>query len=123
MLPNDKVENYTAKEIKLSAAKAIIEYFGIEPTELNELKLNRIDVHCDYKFKDNEEYAIIKNILKKAPDKFYTYRKKLVLDNEDGYILKYLAVRKNKSVDEIISVEDDVLEVEEEGVVDNENDE
>ena len=114
MLPNSKVEDYTAEEIKNNVIKTIIEYFELEPTELNELVINRIDIHCDYNFDDKEEFIIIRNILKKAPDNLYTYKKYLLKDDGDGYILKYLAVRKNKYVQEIVGIEDDILVIDKE---------
>lgn len=114
MLPNNKVEKYTADEIKSNVIKVILQYFKLEPTELNDLVLNRIDVHCDYKFDNQEQYLIIKNIIKKAPDTFYTYKKRLIKDDQDGYLLKYIAFRKNKNIDNLITLENKTLEIERE---------
>lgn len=114
MLPNNKVEKYTADEIKSDVRKVIIEYFNLEPAELNELVLNRIDVHCDYKFDNEVQYLIIKNIIKKAPDRFYNYKKRLIKDDKDGYLLKYIALRKNKNIEDILTLEEKNLEVESE---------
>ena len=110
MLPNNKVEKYTAEEIQFNVSNTIVEYFKLEPSELNQLVVNRIDIHCDYKYEDKEEYSIIKNILKKAPENFYTYKKRIIDDEEKGYIFKYLAVRKNNNIQNFISIQDELLE-------------
>ena len=110
MLPNNKVEKYPAEEIQFNVSNTIVEYFKLEPSELNQLVVNRIDIHCDYKYEDKEEYSIIKNILKKAPENFYTYKKRIIDDEEKGYIFKYLAVRKNNNIQKFISIQDELLE-------------
>lgn len=115
MLPNNKVEEQTAEEIKSNVTSAIIEYFGLKPDELNELVINRIDVHCDYQFDDKEEIDIIINILEKAPQNYYTYKKHILKNDKDGYILKYYSTKKNKSIIEPISFETGYIAIEKKG--------
>lgn len=114
MLPNFKLEELTADAIKYNVNKAIMTYFNLQQKELNELVLNRLDIHCDYDFGEDEDYDIIRNILEKAPDKFYTYQKKLILDSKDGYIMKYLAVRKNEYIEDLMTIENNLLRLDKE---------
>lgn len=112
MLPNYKVENYTKYEIKDKVNSVIMEYFGLELQELNELVLNRLDVHCDYDYGEGEDYDIILNILDKAPEKIYGYKKIIQKNDKNGYILKYLAVSKKKYAEELITIENNLIRVE-----------
>ena len=106
MLPNIKVEKQSETAIKADVIQSIMEYLQLESYELNELVANRIDVFCDFNYDDREEFVIIKNILDKAADTIYTYRKHLEKDDKDGYILKYYSVRKDKEVVEPVTIED-----------------
>lgn len=105
MLPHFMVEEYDEAEILGELEGAIITCFGLEDNELNEFKLNRLDIKCDFKYKNQEEFNIIKNILEKAPDQFYTYKKQIREDDEKGYLFTYVAVRKQKYADSFIRLE------------------
>ena len=115
MLTNSKVEEQSATDIKQSVIQAIMDYLELKPEELNELVVNRIDVCCDFNYDDREEFVIIKNILDKAPNGVYTYRKHLLKDDKDGYILKYYSVRKNKEVVEPLTIEDGMITIPKKG--------
>lgn len=95
ILSHDKVEAYTADEILQHVNQVIMEYFELEEHELNAMVLTRIDIKCDYRFADNEEYKIIKNIISKASQKTYHYKKEPVTDTDKEYSVKWLA-RKTK---------------------------
>lgn len=103
-LEHDKVETFTEKEIIEECYIELTNFFDLTPDDLNELKLNRLDVKCDYRYEDLEEYAIIKNIIEKAPDKIYTYEKKLLKDDDYGYIVTYSATRKNNITDKLFDI-------------------
>ena len=95
MLPHDKIENYTAEQILEKTRNVIMKYFELQPDDLNELTLNRIDIYCDYRYKDKEELEIIKNVLDKAPDWLRNYKKDIE-DTTKCYLLKYLSQNKAK---------------------------
>ena len=105
MLPHFMIEEYDEAEILGELEFAISTCFELEEDEMNELKLNRLDIKCDFKYKNQEEFNIIKNILEKAPDQFYTYKKYIKDIKDDVYLFTYLAVRKHKYVDSLIRVE------------------
>ena len=111
MLTNSKVEEQSATDIKQSVIQAIMDYLELKPEELNELVVNRIDICCDFNYDEKEEIEIITNILDKAPNGVYTYRKHLLKDDKDGYILKYYSVRKNKEVVEPLTIEDGMITI------------
>lgn len=111
MLPNIKVEEQTATDIKADVIKSIMEYLELEPEELNDLVLNRIDICCDFNYDEKEEIEIITNILDKAPDSIYTYKKHLIKNDKDGYVLKYYSVRKDKEVVEPITIVDGMITI------------
>ncbi len=104
MLSNFKVEDKTAEQIKAEVASTIVDYFELEPDELNELVVNRIDIHSDYKYDDKDEIDIIINILDKAPNTYYTYKKHLLKNDNNGYMLKYYSVKKNNEIIEPITI-------------------
>ena len=105
MLPNLKVEDKNAEQIKAEVASTIVDYFELELDDLNELVVNRIDIHSDYKYDDKDEIDIIINILDKAPQNYYTYQKHLLKNDSDGYMLKYYSVKKNNEIIEPITFE------------------
>ena len=105
MLPHFMVEEYDEAEILGELEFAISTCFNLEDNEMNELRLNRLDIKCDFKYKNQEEFNIIKNILEKAPDQFYTYKKQIREDTEKGYLFTYVAVRKQKYADSFIRIE------------------
>lgn len=109
MLSHNNVEKYTADEIIENTKKVIIEYFNLEPECLNEITLNRLDIHCDYRYEDEEELAIIKNILEyKASNKIYTYKKRPKKDNSKCYIYTYSAIRKDNREDTAVMFKQDI---------------
>ncbi len=89
MVPHYKLENYKATEILKDVTAVIQELFEIATEDLNEILLNRLDIKVDYRYKDDEEYQIIKNILSKVSDKYYSYQKQVKKDDETGYILTF----------------------------------
>lgn len=86
-VPHYLVEQYTQYQIINNVQNIIMEYFNLKQQEINKIQLNRIDIHNDFQFQSNEELNIIKNILNKAPDNFYKYKKQLLKDDDEGYIL------------------------------------
>jgi len=106
-ISHSHIETYTADEIIENTRNIIMEYFELEPENLNELTLNRLDVHCDYRYEDDEELAIIKNILEhKAPDEIYSYKKRQKKNNSNAYIYTYSAIRKNDKEDTSVVIKD-----------------
>ena len=59
------------------------------------MTLRRIDYYCDYRYRDNIELEIIKNIITKIPDQFYSYKKEIT-DEPQKYVVKYLALKFNR---------------------------
>lgn len=106
-IPHFLVEQYTQYQIICEAKNIIMEYFNLKQQEINKVQLNRIDIHNDFKFKSDEELNIIKNILNKAADTFYTYKKQLLKDDNEGYILVYKSIKKNNT---LLSVEKGIIE-------------
>lgn len=104
MLPHDKVETFDAETIIFECKMEIMDFFGLKEEDLNELVLNRLDIKCDFHYKDLEEFEIIKNIIAKAPDKIYSYKKRLLKNDDEGYILTYSATRKNNNLDELFEI-------------------
>ena len=106
-VPHFLVEQYTQYQIISEVKNIIMEYFNFKQQEINKIQLNRIDIHNDFKFQSDEELNIIKDILKKAPDNFYTYKKQLLKNDSEGYILVYKSIRKNST---LLSVERGIIE-------------
>lgn len=88
------VEQYTAEEIIKQSREKVIEYFELEATEFPDLKLRRIDYYCDYRYRDSQEYAIIKSIIATATTSFYSYSKEIE-DTDEKYVVKYLGRKCN----------------------------
>ncbi len=86
------VEDFTAEEIINNTKKELMNYFGLTVEELEPLTLRRIDYYSDYKFRDEMELEIIKNIITKITDQFYTYKKEIT-DKPSKYVVKYLALK------------------------------
>lgn len=86
------IEDYTAEEIINNTKQELIDYFGLITEELEPLTLRRIDYYCDYKFRDEMELEIIKNIVTKLTDQFYKYKKEIT-DQPSKYVVKYLALK------------------------------
>ena len=95
------VEDFTSEEIINNTKQELTNYFGLTAEELEPLTLRRIDYYCDYKFRDEMELEIIKNIIIKITDQFYTYKKEIT-DKPSKYVVKYLAL---KNGSEKLSVE------------------
>lgn len=105
MVSHSHIETYTADEIIENTKKIIMEYFELESKYLNEITLNRLDIHCDYRYEDDEELKIIKNILEqKAPNEIYSYKKRPKKNNSNAYIYTYSAIRKNDKEDTAIVI-------------------
>jgi len=86
------IEQFTAEEIIANTEQELMKFFGLTTEEINPLTLRRIDYYCDYKFRDDTELEIIKNIISKLPDQFYSYRKEIT-DEPEKYVVKYLALK------------------------------
>ena len=86
------VEDFTAEEIINNTKQELMNYFGLTVEELESLTLRRIDYYSDYKFRDEMELEIIKNIITKITDQFYTYKKEIT-DKPSKYVVKYLALK------------------------------
>lgn len=95
------IEDFTAEEIINNTKQELMTYFGLTKEELEPLTLRRIDYYCDYRFRDEMELEIIKNIITKITDQFYTYKKEIT-DKPSKYVVKYLAL---KDENEKLSVE------------------
>lgn len=91
-LAHYNIEEYTAKEIINNTRDKLIEYFMLESTELMQLTLRRIDYYCDYRYRDEEELLIIKQIMTRVTEQLYTYKKEIT-DTPETYAVKYLALK------------------------------
>lgn len=89
MVPHYKLEDSTATEIVEDVTATIQELFEIATEDLNEILLNRLDIKVDYRYKNDEEYQIIKNILSKVSDKYYSYQKQVKQNDEKGYVITF----------------------------------
>ena len=89
------VEDFTAEEIIENTKQKLMMFFGLTKQEINPLTLRRIDYYCDYRYRDNMELEIIKNIITKIPDQFYSYKKEIT-DEPQKYVVKYLALKFNR---------------------------
>ena len=89
------IEEFTAEEIINHTREKLIRYFGLEKSDLLELTLRRIDYYCDYRYRDEEELLIIKQIMTKVADTLYTYKKEIT-DTPNAYAVKYLALKGNR---------------------------
>ena len=94
-VPHELVAPRTEDEIIAYVEKVIIDYFSFQKEELNPLTLFRIDVKNDYQYQDNEEWEIIKNIIDKAPDTIYSYKKDVRRNDDTGYVVKYVSSKGN----------------------------
>ena len=109
------VEDFTAEEIINNTKQELMSYFELTVEELEPLTLRRIDYYCDYRFRDEMELDIIKNIITKITDQFYTYKKEIT-DKPSKYVVKYLALKdgnKKLSVEKLTVIdkeEDDYYE-------------
>ena len=59
-------------------------YFGLTVEELEALTLRRIDYYCDYRYKDDNELKVIKNIMTKVTDNLYSYNKEITLKGKEA---------------------------------------
>lgn len=94
-LPHYKVDDFKANEIIDNAKNAVMEYFNLSEDEMVPIQLSRIDIKCDYLCKD-DDIIIIKNIISKIKNSFRYYQKRVQMDNEQGYVVKYSShIKKN----------------------------
>lgn len=89
IIPHYKLEYHTSKEIVKNVTAVTQELFEIDTEDLNEIVLNRLDLKVDFRYADETEYAIIKNIISKVADKYYCYQKNIKQDNEEGYLVTF----------------------------------
>ena len=95
-VPHCKIEKYTDDEIIEDVKKIVMSYFGLENDEIVEIHLSRIDVKNDYLCNPEEDLKIIKNILLKSRDYFRFYTKKVLINSDNGFLIKYNSKKKNK---------------------------
>ena len=119
-LAHDEIRPYYSYQIGHNVIQILLQYFELEQDDLNEIKLNRLDIHCDFKYQNEIELKVIKNILSKATDSVYTYRKKILKDDDDGFILVYKATKKGNTDITTITVKNTVIE-DKWGELENEN--
>lgn len=93
--PHFKIEKYTDDEIIADVKKVIINYFELEDDEIPEIYLSRLDIKNDYLCDPNEDLKIIKNILFKARCSFRFYTKKILRNDDKGFLIKYNSSKKN----------------------------
>lgn len=91
-LSHYNIEEFTAEEIINNTRDKLVKYFGLEKTELIPLTLRRIDYYCDYRYRDEDELLIIKQLMTKVTDTLYTYRKEIT-DTPNTYTVKYLSLK------------------------------
>ena len=91
-LSHYNIEEFTAEEIINNTRDKLVKYFGLEKTELIPLTLRRIDYYCDYRYSDEDELLIIKQLMTKVTDTLYTYRKEIT-DTPTTYTVKYLSLK------------------------------
>ena len=124
MLPHYKIHKLSATDIVELVRETIMVLFKITDDEMNPIYLNRIDIKCDYRYADEEEFRIIKNLLDKVTDNYYCYKKNIRQNDENGYLITFTKdkdnkyskgpitasakVIKNKLNDEEITEEDDI---------------
>ena len=99
-LGHELIKNYTSEEIIANTRQAVINYFGLAEEQIGKITLQRIDIKKDYRCKNKEEKEIIKCLVEKARDKLYTMVKELIEDDEDGYIVKFIARGKSENSEE-----------------------
>ena len=115
-LQHSLIEEFTAEEIIENTKQELMDYFGLTIQELEPLTLRRIDYYCDYKYRDDVELQVIKNIITKITEQFYTYRKEIT-DKPEKYVVKYLALKGNSK-----KYQDDKFIISERTIVDWEED-
>ena len=91
MLEHKAIKNYTSEQILENTKNVVMQYFKLEQDEINKIVLTRIDIKTDYRYKNEEELKIIKNIIEKAKSKLLTYIKITIQNDENGYTVKYIA--------------------------------
>ena len=91
-LSHYNIEEFTSEEIINNTRDKLVKYFGLEKTELIPLTLRRIDYYCDYRYIDEDELLIIKQLMTKVTDTLYTYRKEIT-DTPTTYTVKYLSLK------------------------------
>lgn len=91
-LSHYNIEEFTSEEIINNTRDKLVKYFGLEKTELIPLTLRRIDYYCDYRYSDEDELLIIKQLMTKVTDTLYTYRKEIT-DTPTTYTVKYLSLK------------------------------
>lgn len=124
MLPHYKIHKLSATDIVELVKETIMRLFTIADDDMNPIYLNRLDIKCDYRYADEEEFRIIKNLLDKVTDNYYCYKKNIRQNDENGYVITFTKdkdnkyskgpitasakVIKNKLNDEEITEEDDI---------------
>ena len=83
------VEDCDADQIINNVKDVISEFFEIDRDIITNLTLTRMDIKNDFKCEDEQDKAIIKNIISKAMQKFRNYNKEIE-DTETRYIVNYI---------------------------------
>ena len=93
--PHFKIEKYTDDEIIANVKEVIMNYFELEDDKIPEIYLSRLDIKNDYLCNPSEDLKIIKNILFKARCSFRFYTKKILRNDDKGFLIKYNSSKKN----------------------------
>lgn len=93
-LSHYNVEKYTAEEIIGNVTNKVTSYFDINETDILPFTLRRIDYYCDYRYKDETELLAIKQVISKATETVYSYKREIT-DKPESYVVKYLSLKKN----------------------------
>lgn len=96
MIPHYKIQKLAAKDIIELVRETIMVLFKITDDDMNSIYLNRIDIKCDYRYADEEEFRIIKNILDKVKDNYYCYKKEIRQNDPNGYLITFTKDKDNK---------------------------
>ena len=96
MIPHYKIQKLAAKVIVELVRETIMVLFKITDDDMNSIYLNRIDIKCDYRYADEEEFKIIKNIIDKVTDNYYCYQKEIKQNDEKGYLITFIKNNDNK---------------------------
>lgn len=100
MVKHKAIEKYTSEEILKNLERELILYFDLEREDIKEITLRRIDIKTDYRYKNEEELEIIKNIVEKVKDSVRGCKKETVQDDKKGYTVRFIAMKQKNGKDE-----------------------
>lgn len=100
MVKHKAIEKYTSEEILKNLEEELTLYFGLEREDIKGITLRRIDIKTDYRYKNEEELEIIKNIVQKVKDMVRGCKKEIVQDDKKGYTVRFIAKKQKNEKDE-----------------------